>query len=124
MLSASHRVLRVGGRTAFHTIEPAAGLTGAARRRARSVGPPAVAVRTTYQSLLRSAGFTEIDAVDLTAEYHATQLRFVDATRRHERALRDSLGDESVDDGIRRRRHTIAAIEQGLLVRTMYTATR
>ena len=124
MLRASRRVLRPGGRLAFHTIELPPGLSGPSRRRATSIGPPAVAVRTSYSSILRSAGFTEIDAVDLTAEYLATQRRWLAATVRYEAELCVVLGDDVAREGIERRRRSLDAIEAGLLIRTMYTATR
>jgi hypothetical protein len=124
VLRASRRVLRPGGRLAFHTIELPPGLTSAKRRRASSIGPPAVAVRTTYMSLLRSAGFIEVDAADQTAEYLATQHRWLAATLRHEEGLRSALGSDAVEEGIGRRRRTVNAIEEGLLLRTLYTATR
>ena len=78
-------------------------------------------VRTTYPGLLRSAGFVE---VDLTAEYLVTQRRWLAATLRHDDGLRAALGDDAVREGIERRRRTIDAIEEGLLLRTLYTATR
>ena len=109
---------------AFHTIELPPELSGPRRRRATSIGPPAVMVRTTYPSLLRSAGCIEIGTVDLTAEYLATQRRWLAATLRHEESLRAALGDDAVEEGIRRRRRTIDAIEAGLLLRSLYTATR
>lgn len=124
MLRASRRVLRPGGRLGFHTIELPAGLSARDRRRAGSIGPPAVATRTTYPSLLRSAGFHRIDAVDLTAEYLATQQRRLDATFRHEERLRADLGADDVEEAIERRTLTLAAIEEGLLRRTLYTAIR
>ena len=46
--------------------------------------------------ILRSAGFAEIDAVDLTAEYLATQRRWLAATLRHEDGLCGVLGDDAV----------------------------
>jgi hypothetical protein len=124
VLRASRRVLRPGGRLAFHTIQVPPGLSAAKRRRASLVGPPGVAVRTTYPSLLRSAGFIEIDEVDVTAEYLATQRRWLAATLRHEEGLRAVLGDDGVHEGIERRRRTVDAIEGGLLSRTLYSATR
>ena len=124
MLRASRRVLRPGGRLAFHTIELPPELSAAERRRAISIGPPAVTLRTSYAGLLRSAGFVEIDAVDLTAEYLATQRRWLAATLRHEDGLRDALGDDVVSEGIERRRRTVEAIEEGLLMRNLFTATR
>ncbi len=124
MLRASRRVLRPSGRLAFHAIELPPGLSAPRRRRAISIGPPAVTVRTTYPGLMRSAGFVEIDAVDLTAEYLETQRRWLASTLRHEVGLRDALGADAVRDGIERRRRTIRAIEEGLLLRTLYAATR
>jgi hypothetical protein len=124
VLRASRRALRPGGRLAFHTIELSPGLSAAGRRRAISIGPPAVTVRTTYLSLLRSAGFIEVDAVDLTAEYLATQRRWLAATLQHEVGLRDALGDDVVREAIERRRRTVGAIEEGLLQRTLYAAKR
>jgi hypothetical protein len=124
VLRASRRVLRPGGQLAFHTIEVQPGLSAARRRRAISIGPPAVTVRTTYLGLLRSAGFTEIGAVDLTAEYLATQRRWLAAMLRHEEGLYSALGDDAVREGMKRRRRTLDAIEDGLLLRTLYTATR
>ena len=88
------------------------------------IGPPAVTVRTTYLGLLRSAGFIEIDAVDLTAEYLATQRRWLAATLRHEEGLRVALGDDASGERLEQRRRTAHAIEEGLLLRTLYTATR
>lgn len=124
MLRASRRALRRGGRLAFHTIQVPPGLSPAQRRRASSIGPPAVTVRTTYLSLLRSAGFIKVDVADLTAEYLATQRRWLAATLRHEEGLCSALGDEAVREGRVRRRRTLGAIEDGLLQRTLYTATR
>ena len=124
MLRASRRALRPGGRLAFHTIELATGLSPTERRRALAAGPPAVALRTSYPSLLGSAGFSGVDATDLTDEYAATQRRLLDAMRHHDSALRDALGDDTVDDGLLRRRDTLDAISAGLLCRTQYVATR
>jgi hypothetical protein len=83
-----------------------------------------VAVRTTYLSLLRSAGFIEVEAVDQTAEYLSTQHRWLAATLRHEEGLGSALGSDAVEEGIGRRRRTVNAIEEGLLLRTLYTAIR
>jgi hypothetical protein len=124
VLRASRRVLRSGGRLAFQTIEVPPGLSAAKRRRAISIGPPAVTVRTTYLGLLRSAGLINIDAVDLTAEYLATQRRWLAATLRHEGGLCSALGHDAVQEGLERHRRTAGAIEEGLLLRTLYTATR
>lgn len=124
MLRASRRVLRPGGRIAFHTIQATAGLSGPRRRLAHEAGPPAVAVRTSYPGLLRSAGFTDIVAMDLTSEYRSTQQRWIDASQRHEEGLRKIVGDVDYEDRAAGRRQTAQAIDDGLLARILYTATR
>jgi cyclopropane fatty-acyl-phospholipid synthase-like methyltransferase len=55
-LRATYLALRPGGRTAFTTIFPAAGLSASEARRAIEAGPPNCGLRTSYPSLLRSAG--------------------------------------------------------------------
>jgi len=107
---------------AFLTIEPTPGLGSQARRRSHAVGPPAVAVRTSYRSLLRSAGFRDVEVIDKTAAYHDTQRRWLDASVRHERDLRAALGDDMVDDGYVRRRRALRGLDDGLLIRRLYTA--
>ncbi len=88
------------------------------------MGPPAVAVRTSYSSLLRSAGFVEIGFDDRTEQYHATQAAWIEAVSRREAAIRPIVGDGAYDQRLRDRRRTLAAIDGGLLVRVMYWATR
>lgn len=117
-------MLKRGGRIAFFTIQPRPGLDPRRRRKANRVGPAGVAVPTSYESLLRSAGFRGIDAVDVTSEYHACQRRWIDAMARHEGPLRDSMGDEMYDQRVRDRGATLLAIDEGLLSRFVYSATR
>lgn len=124
MLRECRRVLRSGGRLAFHTIQPGAGLTKAQRRRAHAAGPIAVAVPTSYSSLLRTAGFTEIEAVDITADYRATLHRWISATERREPEVRLAMGDEAFDERMSYRRDAANAIDEGLLKRFQYTGTR
>ena len=109
---------------AFHSIQPEPGLAPARRRRANRRGPPAVAIRTNYPSLLRSAGFVDIESRDDTAEYLATQLRWIEACARHEEGMRAAMGDETFDESLETRVSTLQAIEEGLLVRYRYTAAR
>ena len=124
MLRASRRVLRPGGRTAFLTIEPAPGLTTRERRRAVEVGPPAVAVRTSYLSLLRSAGFSEIGSDDRTDEYRTAQAAWIEAVSRREAAIRPIMGGDAFDERLRDRQRALAAIDEGLLIRVLYWASR
>ena len=124
MLKAIHRVLRPDGRLAFHTIEPVDGLSAADKRRVVAAGPPAVSVRTSYPSLLASAGFHGVRSTDLTEEYSATHGSWNDATTRHESDLRDTVGAEEFDNRTEAYRQTRRALDDGLLLRVLYTATR
>jgi hypothetical protein len=74
-LPSPSRVTNRSTPTAFTAIFPAAGLNAADARRAIEAGPPNCGLRTSYPSLLRSAGFVEIDERDLTADYLATASR-------------------------------------------------
>lgn len=109
---------------AFFTIQPKPGLTGNDRRRANAAGPGNAALRTSYQSMMRSAGFENISATDATAEYRATQQRWIDAGTRHEKSLRSSMGDEMYNDRFESRRRSLAGVDDGLLARFLYTAQR
>ncbi len=108
----------------FYTIQPGRGLSPADRRRAHRLGPPVVAVRTSYRSLLGSAGFVEIEASDETEEYRAAQVRWIAADDRYESAIRAEMGDEAYDERRRNRIAALQAIDDGLLVRYRYSATR
>ena len=124
VLRACRRVLRPGRRVVFFTIQPTPGLAPAQRRRANELGPPGNAVRTSYSSLLRSAGLDELEVVDVTRDYERTQRRWIAATDRHEVGIRAAIGDDAYDELVVRRRVTMQAIEDGLLSRFRYLAAR
>ena len=83
-----------------------------------------MAVPTSYRSLLKSAGFAEIEALDLTSDYLATQTAWIHAIDQRADAIRTILGNAEYDERMRDRRNTRAAIETGLLSRFMYWAKR
>ena len=122
MLRECKRVLRPGSRIVFHTIQPTPGLSPLHRRRANRSGPPATGVRTSYQSLLSTAGFVDVEARDDTEEYRATQLRWIAATERHEAPMRAAIGDDAYHDRHLKRQATLRAIDGGLLARYRYSA--
>ncbi len=108
----------------FTTIEPAADLSPAARRRVARSGPSAVLVRTGYPGLLATAGFADVEQHDITSAYRSTQLAWIDATIRRSEAIGRAMGSAALEARIADRRRALAAIDDGLLRRTRYIASR
>jgi hypothetical protein len=106
----------------FLVIEAAEGLTETGRRRAARTGPDALLTRSTYPSLLRSAGFCDVVFDDRTEEYRATQQAWIAATDRHSAGLREVLGEDAFDERRRARAAALAAIDDGVLWRRRYVA--
>ena len=123
-LRATFLALRHGGRTAFTAIFPTTGLTAAENRRAVEAGPPECGLRTSYPSLLRSAGFVEIEERDLTADYHATASRKLEVAEQFAGDMIEMLGRQEYELLQADRRLAISAIEAGLLRRSLFVARR
>lgn len=117
-------MLRRRGRSATLVIEIAPDLDVRARRRARADGPPHAATCSTYPSLLRSAGFVDVEVIDLTSEYFETVAAWRRERARREVAYRMAVGAEAAADGLERGTVALQAIEAGLLLRTLYVARR
>jgi len=117
-------VLRPGGRTAFYTIHPVAGLTRAQRRRVARSSAPAVSAARPYQDLLAAAGFTQISRADCSAEFAATTQAWLDHWDDSLAELAGLYGEQAVRERQRRRRTQVRAINDGLLARSLFTATR
>jgi hypothetical protein len=109
---------------AFLTIHLPAGLSSADRARARASGPRAVDSRAEHDSMLRNAGFDVLVERDLTDAFLDTARAWL----RESDALADALTglepaggfDERQDD----RRRMIAAVENGLLRRSLFVAAK
>jgi hypothetical protein len=124
VLRACAELLRRGGRIAFLTIEPALNLSAVQMQRAIKNGPPEVAVEAPHEQLLASAGLTNIDVFDVTAEFSRTQQGWIDAWLSREAELHDLLGDEVANETKSDRLAMRSAIDEGLLRRTLYLARR
>lgn len=124
MLRACRRLLRPGGRTAFFTIHLSPGLKGDDARRGKEAAPGKTYARKDYATLLRSAGFTEIEATDVTDEYLRFTGRLLEVNGRHEKALRAAAGDEMFENRQTRREGAIRGIQAGLLRRSLFVARR
>jgi hypothetical protein len=116
-------LLRPGGRIAYTTIFVASDLSPAQRRRAQRSGPRAVASRSDQRQLLSSAGFVEIQTIDLTAEFAATARAWLEGWA----ANAEELSALDVPGGFaerqRERRNQLRAIDDGLLRRGLFSAT-
>ena len=124
MLRALRRLLRPGGRIAYTTIYVTPGLPSAARRRAQRSGPRAVASRAEQTQLLASAGFVDIDRLDVTSEFAMTARAWLTESETHAEALAAVEAPGAFDERQRDRRRQIAAIDDGLLRRALLSATR
>jgi len=107
---------------AFLTIEPTANLSATQLERAIKNGPPEVAVETPHERMLASAGFTDIEVVDVTAEFSRTQQAWIDAWRAHEPELLALLGADVLNERKTGRQAMRSAIDEALLRRTLYVA--
>jgi cyclopropane fatty-acyl-phospholipid synthase-like methyltransferase len=123
-LRATFQALCHRGRTAFTAIFPATGLTAADERRAIEAGPPNCGLRTSYPSLLRSAGFVDVEERDLTADYLSTASRKLDVAEQFVADMIEMLGRQEYERMQAERRQAISAIEAGLLRRSLFVARR
>lgn len=124
MLRALKRLLRPGGRIALTTIYVPSGLPPGARRRAYRSGPRAVASRAEQSRLLTSAGFVDVVEIDLTHEFAITGRAWVDQWDIHVDELIQLEGSAAFEERQRGRRVQLRAIEDGLLRRGLFSATR
>lgn len=124
MLRALKQLLRRGGRLAFTTITVTPGLEPPARRRASRAGPRAVASRAGQRRLLESAGFRDIDDVDITSEFVETATAWLDERLAHADALMALEAPGTFEQRVKDQRALLAALGDGLLRRGLYAATR
>ena len=123
-MRALKRLLRPGGRIAFTTIFVTPGLAPAAHRRARRSGPRAVASRSRQTQLLASAGFVDIDELNITAEFAAIARAWLTEWEDDADQLASLEPPGAFAERQRERRRQLAAIDDGLLRRGLFSATR
>jgi hypothetical protein len=107
---------------AFTTIFEAPGLGPAARRRARTAGPRAVAMRSDHRRLLGSAGFRDVTELDVTAEFRATAAAWLVEATAHAQELAGLEPPGAFEQRQADRRAMLAAIDAGLLRRALLLA--
>jgi hypothetical protein len=74
--------------------------------------------------LLESAGFTDIDTIDLTAEFATTARAWIDGWASNEAELVVFESAERFAERQRDRLVQLRAVEEGLLQRAMFSAAR
>ncbi|MDO8615677.1 MAG: hypothetical protein Q7T33_08070 [Dehalococcoidia bacterium] len=110
---------------AFYTIHiPAGTPPDHYRRTARARSPGLASWRRTQTDLLRTAGFTGIEEIDVTADFLDTTGRWLQARTRHADELSRSEGAQSLQRRLKDNRATIRAIQAGLLRRSLFLAVR
>ena len=124
VLRACRRLLRPAGRLAFTTIHVAPDLDAAQHRRAVRAGPWQVATRRPYPELVVQAGFGDVVDIDLTEDYARTQQAWLEANESRSEDVRHLTSDAEFATAQADRRAAQAAIEEGLLRRSLITATR
>lgn len=80
--------------------------------------------RTGYPSLLRTAGFVDVVAEDVTGEYRATLEGWIRETDRRAVDVLAAVGQVEFDERRARRIAARAAIDDGVLARRRYRARR
>jgi cyclopropane fatty-acyl-phospholipid synthase-like methyltransferase len=124
VLRACHQLLRPGGRLAFTAIHVAPDLDARRHRRAVRAGPWQVATRRPYPELVAQAGLGDILVIDVTQDYARTQQVWLAANESHAADVRHLISDREFEKAQADRRYAQAAIEEGLLRRSLITATR
>ena len=74
--------------------------------------------------MLRSAGFVDIDEMDVTAAFLRTARGWVEARERHGPQVRKALGEADFEQKQAESRAQVQAIEAGLLQRSLFLAKR
>lgn len=116
--------MRRGARIAYTTISIAPDLDEAARRRARRAGPRAVSSRAGQRRLADSAGFVDVDELDVTTAFADTARAWIQGRAAHSEVLASLEGLGVFDQRQRDSRALLAAIEDGLLRRSILSAVR
>ncbi len=124
MLWALKQLLRPGGLIAYTTIFVTPGLDPLRRRRARRSGPRAVGSRSDQRRLLVSAGFTDIEVVDLTPEWVRTARGWLAGWTANEAELTRLESPVAVAQRQTERQTQLRALDDGLLRRALFSAAR
>ncbi len=124
MLRACRRVARAGARMVFTTLLFGSGLSSAQRTRASSVTTaPSLVTSAEQIHIVKRAGWSLIERVDMTEEYLETARRELRAYESRAERLRRVLGASEAAQRLSSKREYIPAVEEGLLRRELFVAS-
>lgn len=83
-----------------------------------------MAAHPPHHELLERAGFIDIDAQDCTTEFAVVARAWIDQWELHRDELVDRLGGAEFEQRQTERRIQLSAVQDGLLRRTLFVATR
>jgi hypothetical protein len=106
----------------FTVIFIAPELSPGDRALAAASGPPVIEAAAGYAEMLQEAGWEITTRTELTAEYGASLGHLIGLEEAHEAELRDLRGDAGYLEKLGRRQRSLAAVEQGLIRREMFSA--
>lgn len=124
VLRECFRLLRPGGRSAFYTIHIASLLNDSQRRRASKVGPAFVSSSRPYREMLEALGFTDVREVDCTEAFAKVARAWIEQCDLHHAELGAAIGESALEERQADERAQLRAIEDGLLLRSLFTARR
>jgi hypothetical protein len=81
-------------------------------------------MRSTNERLLRSAGFGDIELIDVSAEYATTLRAWLAAWEAREQEMREAVGGADFDRRVANRNGALDAVDRGILKRTLCIAVR
>jgi ubiquinone/menaquinone biosynthesis C-methylase UbiE len=117
------RVLRPGGRMAFFSIHPAAGLTPSERRRASRDGPIHVALSRPHRELLARAGFLNTAEYDVSEEFATVSQDWIDQWDAHRADMEALWGRDAYVERQRERRAQLRSTQLGILRRSLVSTS-
>ena len=124
MLRACRRVLKKDVPLAFFVVALADGLSARQTERGIEAGPPHADAGPGYGLLLREAGFSDIELVDVTDEYADTLTKSILVRESEANQLVDLIGEDMFTESQARRRSELDAVHSGILRRHLVSAVR
>jgi len=124
VLRACRRVLKKDAPLAFYVVAVADGLSARQIERGIESGPPHADAGPGYGILLREAGFSNIEFVDVTDEYADTLTKSILVRESEANHLIDLIGEDMFTESQARRRSELDAVHSGILRRHLVSAVR